>query len=87
MTISELKGKLGLNTNMIKTIHPQHDDDVCYIYGLPFQLFSYSELKKRGIKDEEICKCKTLKEHRKDSNYYFNNILNVNKKLNIRNNS
>lgn len=68
MSILDIKKKIGYVDRTIPIIIPQHDDDVCYVYGYPFHPMSYNSLKMKGIKDNNICKCQTKKQYLKDCN-------------------
>lgn len=68
MNIQNIKEKLGYIDIPIQKISPQHDDDVCYIDGFPFQPMSYKSLKEKKIADYKICKCLTKRQYLKDCN-------------------
>ncbi|MCL1613710.1 hypothetical protein [Phocaeicola plebeius] len=68
MKIDELKKKIGYTDIPIQGMRPQHDNDMCYVYGYPFQPMSYKQLKNKEIMDNEICKCQTIRQYLKDCN-------------------
>lgn len=68
MKIQHIKEKIGYIDRPIPIIIPHHNDDICYIYGYPFQPMSYKYLKKKRIANSKIYKCQTKKQYLKDCN-------------------